>query len=248
MEQLEFFDEPKKLPCERIFPWSVQRTWGKGLVDEQSEIRAYAQRAEDPMLAESQYNRGRPPWRTWQVIYSLYCPPGGFVVDPTCGGNIRGIVAADMGLRYLGIDLSERVLMNTPRDGVEYVQADCMEYHFPECDLICSSLPYGRLERYGGGEKDLSEMEYEDFIDTVCALVRKSLKAAPFVAFEVGSYREGKKYRPIAADVMSRCSKYLYDEMIIHRNASLTAWMGQKNWEKSRKLVRCHSTVMVFHR
>lgn len=197
---------------------------------------------------KTQRAAGRPPFRTWQIVYSLYCPPGGFVVDPTCGGNIRGIVAEDMGLRYLGIDISERVLSNTPRKGVEYVQADCMAYPFPACDLVCSSLPYGRLERYGGGEKDLSEMKYEDYIETVCRLVDKSLEAAPFVAFEVGSYREGKKYRPIAADVMSRRANVLYDEMIIVRNSSLTAIMGAKNWERNRKLVRCHSTVMVFAR
>lgn len=47
----------------------------------------------DPVLCEAAY--------TW------FCPPGGRVLDPFAGGSVRGIVAAEVGRRYTGIDLSE---------------------------------------------------------------------------------------------------------------------------------------------
>jgi len=42
-----------------------------------------------------------------ELAYRWFCPPGGTVLDPFAGGSVRGIVAAVLGRRYVGIDLSE---------------------------------------------------------------------------------------------------------------------------------------------
>lgn len=46
----------------------------------------------DPVLAE--------------LSYRWYCPDGGSVLDPFAGGSVRGLVAANAGHPYTGIDLS----------------------------------------------------------------------------------------------------------------------------------------------
>lgn len=41
-----------------------------------------------------------------ELMYRWFCPDGGQVVDPFAGGSVRGIVAAVLGRRYWGCDLS----------------------------------------------------------------------------------------------------------------------------------------------
>ncbi len=43
-----------------------------------------------------------------ELVYRWFCPPGGHILDPFAGGSVRGIVAAHMGFKYTGIDLSSR--------------------------------------------------------------------------------------------------------------------------------------------
>ena len=43
-----------------------------------------------------------------ELAYRWFCPPGGHVLDPFAGGSVRGIVAAKLGRKYVGIDLSAR--------------------------------------------------------------------------------------------------------------------------------------------
>jgi 1-aminocyclopropane-1-carboxylate deaminase/D-cysteine desulfhydrase-like pyridoxal-dependent ACC family enzyme/DNA modification methylase len=40
-----------------------------------------------------------------ELMYRWFCPPTGQVLDPFAGGSVRGIVAALMGRRYIGIEL-----------------------------------------------------------------------------------------------------------------------------------------------
>lgn len=42
-----------------------------------------------------------------EVAYRWFSPPGGLVLDPFAGGSVRGIVAAALGRRYIGVDLRE---------------------------------------------------------------------------------------------------------------------------------------------
>lgn len=40
-----------------------------------------------------------------EIAYRWFSPPGGSVLDPFAGGSVRGIVAAALGRRYVGVDL-----------------------------------------------------------------------------------------------------------------------------------------------
>lgn len=41
-----------------------------------------------------------------ELMYKWFCPPGGQILDPFAGGSVRGIVAAKLGFKYWGCDLS----------------------------------------------------------------------------------------------------------------------------------------------
>jgi hypothetical protein len=41
-----------------------------------------------------------------EIAYRWWSPPNGLVLDPFAGGSVRGIVAAKLGRRYVGVDLS----------------------------------------------------------------------------------------------------------------------------------------------
>jgi len=40
-----------------------------------------------------------------EIAYRWFCPPKGLILDPFAGGSVRGIVAAKLGRRYIGIDI-----------------------------------------------------------------------------------------------------------------------------------------------
>ena len=52
-----------------------------------------------------------------ELAYRWFCPPGGTVLDPFAGGSVRGIVAAVLGRRYVGIDLSEEQITANREQG-----------------------------------------------------------------------------------------------------------------------------------
>ena len=41
-----------------------------------------------------------------ELMYDWFSPKGGMVLDPFSGGSVRGIVAEELGRKYIGIDLS----------------------------------------------------------------------------------------------------------------------------------------------
>ena len=48
-----------------------------------------------------------------ELAYRWFCPEGGRILDPFCGGSVRGIVAAKLGHAYTGVDLlPEQVAAN----------------------------------------------------------------------------------------------------------------------------------------
>jgi len=50
-----------------------------------------------------------------ELIYRWFSPPGGLVLDPFAGGSVRGIVAAKLGRKYIGVDLSARQIEENRR-------------------------------------------------------------------------------------------------------------------------------------
>jgi DNA modification methylase len=157
----------------------------------------------DPVLAE--------------LCFRWFCPPGGNIVDPFCGGSVRGIVAGLLGFKYSGIDLrQEQIDANCeqrekicPDAKIIWHCGDSLTRmaYMPECDFIFSCPPYGDLERYSDDPADLSTMEYADFIGVYRRIIERCstlLRPNRLACFVVGDFRDRKTgmYRGFVADTV----------------------------------------------
>jgi DNA modification methylase len=200
-----------------------------------------------------------------ELAYAWFCPPGGLILDPFAGGSVRGIVAAQMGRRYVGIDLRpEQVDANETQ-----ARSICGELRpawrvgdsrdLPEdisgADLIFSCPPYGNLEVYSDDPRDLSTMSYAKFFGAyqeVIAGAVERLRDNRFAVFVVGDFRAQDAqgfYRNFVADTteaFGRAGARLYNEAIlITAVGSLPLRVG-KQFEAMRKLGKTHQNILVY--
>lgn len=208
----------------------------------------------DPVLAE--------------VCYRWFCTPGGSVIDPFAGGSVRGIVAALTGCEYTGIDLREDQVKANRKQAAELNvnpkwitgdSGDMLPALKGEFDFIYSCPPYHDLEQYSDDPKDLSNMDYDKFIEVYRSIIFKSLiklKPNRFACFVVGDIRDKEgKYRNFVSDTIDAfinqplCDGHtvcLYNEIILVNVAgSLPVRIGRQ-FAGYRKVGKMHQNVLVF--
>jgi tRNA G10 N-methylase Trm11 len=131
----------------------------------------------DPVLAEVLY------WRCCSRGQAVFDPLA--VLDPFAGGPTRGVVAACLGLRYTGVDLSKRQVQANRQhfkklrrshpaqmpSAPEWITGDSRDLDrlLPKdyrADFVLTCPPYWNLERYSKDDRDLSNAKtYEEFLD-----------------------------------------------------------------------------------
>lgn len=159
------------------------------------------------------------------VLSELACwwfsPPGGTVLDPYAGGSVRGLVAATLGHRYWGVDLSGRQVeanresapgvlanaaayLNRPVSDLpvpRWIEGDSRDVlaevlEPSKVDLIFTCPPYYDLEVYSDDERDLSNAaSYEKFLagyEEIARLAADRLRENRFVVYVVGDLRHKK--------------------------------------------------------
>lgn len=199
-----------------------------------------------------------------ELCMRWFCPPNGNIVDPFCGGSVRGIVAGLLGFKYSGIDLrQEQIDANCeqreqicPDADIHWHCGDSLTRiaYMPECDFIFTCPPYGDLERYSDDPSDLSTMDYGDFIlayrriiDRCSSLLRDNRLAC----FVVGDFRDRKTgmYRGFVADTIKAfrdVGMQLYNDAILVTAVGSLPVRVSAQFESSRKLGKTHQNVLVF--
>lgn len=207
-----------------------------------------------------------------EIIYRWFNVVGGSILDPFAGGSVRGIVAGTMGMRYHGNDLSatqveeDRDQANIAQEKIgdqfimpkytigdscdidKIVAENSDEQMF---DLVMSCPPYADLEQYSDDKKDLSNMDYEDFLTKYREIIRKSvamLKPNRFAVFVVGEIRDPDgKYRNFVGDTVQAFIdaglRYYNHAILVNRNGS--AGVRARKQMANRKLVHTHQNVIV---
>jgi hypothetical protein len=120
-------------------------------------------------------------------------------------------------------------------------------------DGILSCPPYGNLEVYSDDPRDLSTMEYPEFIASFEDIMRKSVDLVAedrFITLLVGDFRgPDGTYNGFPADVikiMQRCGTPLYnDAILLTRTSSLPIRAGRQ-FDAARKLGMAHQHLLVF--
>lgn len=198
-----------------------------------------------------------------ELVYTWFSPPGGQVVDPFAGGSVRGITASLLGFQYWGCDLSERQIEANEQQGKEicpgstpvWVAGDSTEElkNAPTADFIFSCPPYADLEVYSDDPRDLSAMEYPDFLlgyKRIISLCYEKLRENRFACFVVGDVRDKKGYyRGLVADTVNtfrECGFQLYNDIILINPAGSLSVRAGNSFEATRKLGKMHQNILVF--
>lgn len=208
-----------------------------------------------------------------ELAYRWFCPPKGMVLDPFAGGSVRGIVAAKLGRKYYGVDLrheqvranveqAKAILGKSEAGWPKWMTGDSADLENvlteklngkPEFDFIFSCPPYADLERYSDDPRDLSTMDYGDFLksyDRIIFQACERLKDNRFACFVVGDVRdENGNYRGFHCDTIrlfQQAGLELYNHAILVTSVGSLAMRVKRQFETSRKLGKTHQDVLVF--
>lgn len=208
-----------------------------------------------------------------ELVYRWFCPTGGKVLDPFAGGSVRGVVAAHLGLDYLGIDLRDEQVQANGEQGrtigaafawpqpPRWLAADSRELGsllgaggYESFDLVFTCPPYFDLEVYSDDPRDLSNAgDYAAFsaaYQTIIAFAVASLKPARFIAIVVGEVR-GKdgNYVGLVPDTIrwfAQAGAALYNEAILVTPLGSAPVRTSAQFGAGRKLGKTHQNLLVF--
>lgn len=199
-----------------------------------------------------------------EVMYKWFNVHEGSIFDCFAGGSVRGIVAEKLGYKYTGIDLRkeqiEANILNAQEMGLNptwicddslnadlYVEDDSV-------DLLFSCPPYADLEVYSDDERDISNMDYEQFkevyrkiIDISCRKVKNNR----FAIFVVGDVRDKKGYYRNFIDYTKECFNkngfMTYNEIILLEQLG-TIPLRARYVFKKRKVAKAHQNILIFYK
>jgi len=201
-----------------------------------------------------------------ELMYRWFCPPGGQILDPFAGGSVRGIVAACEGYRYHGTELRPEQVAANRMQRHELLTAEQAErLHWrtmdardigteaPEADLVFTCPPYGDLEVYSDDPRDLSTMDYPQFLagmEAALGAAVSRLRRHRFLVIVVGDFRDRhglmRGFTTDTVNIGRRLGLGLYNQAILLTAVGTAAMRANKQFRASRKLCKIHQDVLVF--
>lgn len=207
-----------------------------------------------------------------ELAYTWWCPPGGRVIDNFCGGSVRGLVAAKLGLDYTGIDLSWRQVDANKAQGAAILGVDDPQPRWMHGDAVYlddalphpdapyhfafTCPPYYDLEVYSDDPSDLSAAKtYAQFLamyrGAIAALVPRLLPDA-FAGIVVGDVRDKRgHYQGLVADTIdayNRAGMRLYNEIVVVDPYGTAPQRAAAQFPAGRKVARVHQVLLLFVR
>ena len=206
-----------------------------------------------------------------ELAYRWFSKTGDVVLDPFAGGSVRGIVAGSLQRRYIGIDLSEKQILenelqyNTISDSYagiyqpEWIVGDSMNILNlvdTHCDLIFTCPPYYNLEVYSTKEEDLSyKNSYTEFLDSYRSIIQKVcslLKNDCFAVIVVSNFRGNSgEYYNFVGDTISAfkdCGLVFYNDCVIRKSIGTLPLRSGSLFDSSRKIGKAHENFLVFYK
>jgi hypothetical protein len=201
-----------------------------------------------------------------EVVYRWFCPKEGEVQDPFHGGEVRGVVASQLGLKYTGVDLSERQTAANIAHGLplcknnkyapDWRTGDSLEIESVapgKYDFLFSCPPYADLEKYSDLPNDISNMDYVSFLEVyrqiIAASVRQ-LKHNRFACFVVGNVRDKNGYYlDLVGDTVRAfedTGMHYYGDAVLTVLAGSAPLRAGRQFSNSRKLAKTHQNILVF--
>jgi DNA modification methylase len=199
-----------------------------------------------------------------EIIYHWFCDEKGSILDPFAGGSVRGIVANYMGYKYTGVELRTEQVESNREQALDILELNNQPQWYvgdsnkvlnelnKEYDFIFSCPPYANLEVYSELEGDISNMNYNDFLNAYESIIEKScklLKKDGYACFVVGEVRDKKGnyigFVPDTIRAFQKCGMQFYNEAIL-LNPVASASMRANGNMKTKKLVKIHQNILIF--
>lgn len=201
-----------------------------------------------------------------ELVYRWFSRPDSRVLDPFCGGSVRGIIAGTLERGYVGVDIRlEQIMANQE-------QAKAIDPHRTPCykvgdatnlgdilgpserfDLVFSCPPYADLERYSDNPHDISTWQYPDFIDGHAKAINDAcnmLRPNRYAAWVVGDIRDPKgRYRGLHHETVAAFKSAglsVLNECVIVDSLATAAIRAGRPFEANRKLTLTHQHLLVF--
>ena len=200
-----------------------------------------------------------------ELMYDWFVPKGGKILDPFAGGSVRGIVAEEMGYKYIGIDLSRKQILANQKQSNKpfwiHGDADKELFHLKDgFDFVFTCPPYYDLEVYSDSPYDLSNMKEKQFDDKLERIIYKSairLKENRFFGIVVsevrkpsttGNYSIGN-YRGLVHKTINMCERHglkFYNDMVLFNSQHQASRVGKTYFDRNRKIPSVHQNVLIF--
>lgn len=200
-----------------------------------------------------------------ELAYTWFSRKDTKVFDPFAGGSVRGLIAALLGRRYLGLDIrQEQVDANFEQlkqfnfaHKPSWRIGDAVSPHNAgvrgKFDLIFTCPPYGDLERYSDRADDLSNMPYQMFIGCFRESIMQAtryLNDNRFAVIVVGDFRDKNGiYRGFVADTIMAfrdAGLSLYNDAVLLTPLGTLPVRAGGAFKASRKLGKAHQNFLVF--
>lgn len=208
-----------------------------------------------------------------ELSYRWFNTEGGRILDPFAGGSVRGIVAAKLNMPYVGNDLREKqvvanienakeVLGNIPVGiaprwtvGDSTQLEDVLQKNgiTGDFDMVFSCPPYADLEVYSNDPRDISNVDYPQFLEAYKTAIKQActrLKNNRFAVFVVGDIRDKKGiYRNFIGhtiEAFTECGLSYYNHLILVNQITSLAMRVRRQFNGGRKVGKVHQNVLVF--
>lgn len=201
---------------------------------------------------------------TCELVTRWYSAQGDRILDPFCGGSVRGLVASTLARWYTGIEVRpEQVESNQAQAHLgsdiapQWLVGDAtrLEDTLDDdgYDLLFTCPPYGDLEVYSDHPRDISSWTYDQFLEGQQAAINgatERLNDNRFACWVTSDIRDKKgAYRGLVSDTIQQfkaAGLTLHNEAIILDMVGSFAIRAERPFRSSRKLVRAHQVLLVF--
>ena len=202
-----------------------------------------------------------------ELMYRWFCIENGKILDPFCGGSVRGVVAGYLGYKYTGIDIREEQItankkqiediLKVKQSNVNYILDDArnVDKINDNFDFIFTCPPYFNIEKYSELENDISNInDYNEFLKIYADIIKKAidkLNSNRFACFVVSNFRDKRGfYYDFVGDtirIFKQNNIKLYNEAILVNQIG-SAPIRINKYMKTRKLVKLHQNVLIFYK
>jgi len=201
-----------------------------------------------------------------KVLFNWFCKKNGKIFNMYAGDMEPNLVAGLDGYKLEGVELREEQVNATNKKIKQLELKDInlyaddilnMDKYIKDnsIDLLFSCPPYYTLEHYSEDEKDVSNMNIEDFDKVLKESITKGVKKLKdnrFAVFVISEVRNPTgEYIGFIPKMIEWCKnaglKY-YNEIILVNAIGTLPIRARRSWEKGMKVGRMHQNILVFYK